>query len=101
MVITVTGRHLEITPAIRKHAEERANHLTKYYDLIQEIEIVLDGHDGKDRMVEMIVNAEHQLEFISKVSGQDLYGLIDQAAHKLERQLKDHKERVRNRMHSS
>jgi putative sigma-54 modulation protein len=101
VVITVTGRHLEITAAMRAHAEERANHLTKYYDLIQEIEVILEGHEGKEKMVEMIVNAEHNTEFVAKLAGHDLYGCIDQVAHKLERQLKDHKERMRNKMHSS
>jgi putative sigma-54 modulation protein len=100
MVITVTGRHLEITPAIRAHAEEKANHLTKYYDLIQAIEVILDANDGKTRTAEMIVNAENKAEFIARISGQDLYGCIDQVAHKLERQLVDYKERMRNKLHS-
>ena len=44
--ITITGRHLEITPAIRQHAEDKANKLTKYYDLIQEIEITVEQADN-------------------------------------------------------
>ena len=61
MNITITGRHLEITPAIRQHAEEKANKLTKYYDLIQEIEVILDGSEAKQKRAELVVNAEHRL----------------------------------------
>ena len=100
MIITISGRHFDITPAIRTHAEEKAKKLTKYYDLIKEIEVVMDG-SSKQKHVEMIVSAEHKNMFVAKVDGDDLYGCIDQVIHKLERQLTDHKERFRNRKHTA
>ena len=100
MIITLSGRHLEITPAMRKHAEEKAGKLTKYYDLIQEIEVVLEASAGTgQKKVEFIVSAEHKNRFVATAEGDDLYGCIDQVIHKLERQLTDHKERHRNRKH--
>jgi putative sigma-54 modulation protein len=101
VIITLSGRHLEITAAIRTHAEEKANKLTKFYDLIQEIEVVLEGSAGteKRRKVEFVVKAEHKNTFVASAEGDDLYGCIDQVCHKLERQLTDHKERFRNRKH--
>lgn len=101
MNITISGRHFDITPAIRTHAEEKANKLSKYYDLIKDIEIILDAGQDKMMHVEFIVNAEHNNQFIGKASGEDLYGCIDQVTHKLERQLTDHKERFRNRKHTT
>ncbi len=100
MIITIAGRHLEITPAIRTYAEDKANRLTKYYDLIQEIEIVLEPVADKNMKVEFIVNAEHNNTFVASTTGGDLYGCIDQVVHKLERQLTDHKDRFRNRKHT-
>ena len=41
--ITISGRHLEITPAIREYAEEKAGRLPKFYDLIHDVDIILDG----------------------------------------------------------
>ena len=101
MIITLSGKHLEITPAIRTYAEEKAGRLQKYYDLIQEIEVVLDGSADKTRRVEIIVNAEHKNTFVATADGEDLYGCIDQVIHKLERQLTDHKDRFRNRKHTT
>ncbi len=99
MIITVSGRHLEITPAIRQHAEDKANKLLKYYDLIKEIEVVLDGSADKHKRVEMIVSAEHRNMFVAACDGDDLYACIDMVSHKLERQITEHKDRFRNRKH--
>ena len=101
MNITLSGRHLEITPAIRAYAEEKAGRLTKYYDLIQDINVILDGSADKSKKVEMVITAGHKDRFVASVEGEDLYGCIDQVIHKLERQLTDHKERFRNRKHTA
>ncbi|HEX8915472.1 MAG TPA: ribosome-associated translation inhibitor RaiA [Humisphaera sp.] len=98
MVITVTGRHVEITPALKTFAEEKANKLTKYYDLIQQIEVIIDAQKA-GTTVEMIVNAEHNNEFIATVSDGDAYANIDGCVQKLERQLTEHKKKHRNRKH--
>jgi putative sigma-54 modulation protein len=98
--ITVSGRHLEITEAIRQHAEERANRLPKYYDLISGIEIILDGSAAKRKRAEIVVIAEHKNTFVAHHEGLDLYGCIDQAFHKVQQQIAAHKERFRNRKHS-
>ena len=73
--------------------------LTKYFDKIQEIEVVFDA--TKDRMsVEMIVNAEHRNMFIAHHDVGDAYACIDGCIEKLERQLTEHKDKFRNRKHS-
>jgi putative sigma-54 modulation protein len=98
VVVTVSARHMDITPPLKAYAEEKAGKLTKYYDLIQEIEVVLDA--GKDSMrVEMIVNAEHNDTFVAHYDQGDAYAGIDGCVQKLERQLSDHKKMYRNRKH--
>jgi len=89
---------MDVSAPLKQYAEQKTNKLTKYYDRIQEIEIVFDA--GKDSMqVEVIVNAEHKNMFIAKHNGNDAYACIDGCMDKLERQLTDHKERYRNRKH--
>lgn len=99
MIVTIASRHMEVTPALKAHAEERAKRLLKYFDRIQEIEVVFEA-SGKDRVtVEFIVNAEHNHIFLAKQDDGDAYANIDGCLHKLERQLTDHKEKLRNRKH--
>ena len=98
VIVTVAARHMDVSEALKKYAEQKANKLLKYYDRIQEIEVIFDA--GKDRTrVEMIVNAEHKHMFIAHHDHDDAYASIDGCVDKLERQLTDHKEKLRNRKH--
>jgi ribosomal subunit interface protein len=90
---------MEVTSALNAYAEQKAAKLTRYYDRIQEIEVVFDN--AKESMrVEMIVNAEHKNMFIAHHADDDAYACIDGCFAKLERQLSDHKKKFRNRKHS-
>ncbi len=98
MTITVIGRHMEVTPALKSYAEQKAGKLEKYYDLIQVIEVILDTEKDAPR-VEMIVHAEHRTTFIARHDEGDAYACIDSCSHKLERQITEHKKKFRNRKH--
>lgn len=98
MIVTISARHMEVTASLRSHAEQKASKLKKYYDRIQEIEVIFDA--AKDSVkVEMIVNAEHNGMFVANHGEGDAYLCVDACVHKLERQLSDHKELYRNRKH--
>jgi ribosome hibernation promoting factor len=98
MIITVASRHMEVTPPLKAYAESKANKLTKYFDRIQEVEIVIDN--SKDQAsVEMIVNAEHNSKIVAHHSNGDAYACIDGCFGKLERQLSELKKKLRNRKH--
>jgi putative sigma-54 modulation protein len=89
---------MDVTPAMKTFAEEKVNKLTKYYDRIQEIEVVFDAQKT-GTSVEVIVNAEHNDMFIAREADGDAYVLLDQCVGKLERQLTEHKKKHRNRKH--
>ena len=95
MLVTITGKHIEITDAIRAHAEEKVEKLPRYYNSISQIEVVIEGNDGGKQCVEIIVHAEHNDLLIAKELGTDTYTCIDTAVHKMERQLKKAKEKQR------
>ena len=101
MDLTISGRHLDITPAIRQYAEDKASKLPKYYDLIQKVDVILDGQEAKAKRAEFVVIAEHKNRFVAHHEGEDLYGCIDQALHKVQQQITAHKERFRNRKHNT
>lgn len=89
---------MEITPPLKAHAEQKVGKLTRYYDRIQEIEVVINSVKDQTE-VEVIVNAEHKNMFIARHNGADAYANIDECVEKLERQLSEHKKKVRNRKH--
>ena len=99
MELTISGRHFDITDAIRQYVTEKVTKLPRYYDRITSIEVVADKvHDSHE--LEIIVIVEHSDPFITKVSADSLYVCVDEAVDKLERRLTDHKDKIRNRKHN-
>ena len=98
MIVTVSSRHMEVTEPLKAYATSKANKLSKYYDRIQEIEVIFDNAKDRTR-VEMIVNAEHKNVFVAHHDNGDAYACVDGCVHKLERQLSEHKKKFRNRKH--
>ncbi len=98
MQIQVTARHVEVTDDIRDYAYSKANRLTRFYDRIHEIEVVLD-HEAEQFSAEMIVRADRKHTFVARETGPDTFVLIDVVIGRLERQLTKHKEKSRSRKH--
>lgn len=98
MLITFSTRHMENTPALKQHAEQKAGKLNKYFDRVQSIEVVLEA--VKDLMRgEVRVHVEHNHVLVSHHDDPDAYAAIDGAIHKMERQLAEQKKMVRNHKH--
>ena len=101
MKFSITGRHMELTDPIKKHARDKTEKFSRYYDSIKKVEVVIEGNQGNDLGVEIIVTAEHGKVFVVNEHGSDAYACMDAAAHKLERQLRKAKEKERNRKHAA
>ncbi len=99
MLFTITGKHVDITEAIRAHAEEKTAKLTKYYDSLTQVEVVVDSVKTNSVEVEIIAKAEHSNIFVASETGTDAYACIDVAVHKLEEQLRRAKTKQRNNKH--
>ena len=96
MLFTISGKHIDITEAIKRHAEEKTSKLPKYYDSINHVEVIIDGNKSGNTSVEIIARAEHSKIFIVTETGEDAYKCIDVAVRKLERQLRRKKGRERD-----
>ena len=100
MLFSITGKHVDITEAIRKHAEQKSAKLPKYYNSINQVEVIIDGRKSGNVSVEIIARGEHSKVFIVTETGEDAYRCIDLAVHKLERQLRRKKGKERDNKHT-
>jgi putative sigma-54 modulation protein len=100
LLFTISGKHIEITEAIKRHAQEKTAKLPKYYNSINQVEVIIDGNEGGNINVEIIARAEHSKIFVGTETGQDAYRCIDMAIHKLERQLRRAKGKERGHKHA-
>lgn len=94
MQIKLTGRHVSVTDNMKDHAREKAEKLLRFFDRIQEIRVVLDQEGGKPS-VEYVVDIELGDDLVAHDTSEDMFGSIDAVADKLERQLRRHKERLK------
>ncbi len=96
MRIEVTGRKLTVTDPIRTHAEAKCEKLTKFFDGVMEIDVVLDAAEHGEFDVEIVVDAVKHDRFVAHSKGPNIYTCIDQAVEKMSRQLNNFKERLKD-----
>ena len=98
MQVTVSGRHMGVSDSLKEYCEEKAGRLTRFYDRIRLIEVILDGSNGA-HSAEIIVHTDRADPFVAREEQADIYAAVDLMLDKLERQLRRHKEKIRNRKH--
>ena len=92
MQLSVKGRNLEITDALRQYAEEKLGRLRKYFEPIVTAGVVLSVE--KHRHIAEVTLRVRELTIRAEESTPDLYSSIDLVAEKLERQILRYKERI-------
>ena len=58
MLFTITGKHIDITEATKAHAQNKTSKLPRYYNSINQIEVMIDGNEGGKISVEIIARAD-------------------------------------------
>lgn len=86
MQVTVTGRHYEVTTALRSYLDVRLNRLSRYTDEVFKAHVTLSAEKHRHR-AEIVVHAEGK-DFTSKEVAEDMYVAVDRVADKLEKQLR-------------
>jgi putative sigma-54 modulation protein len=92
MQLTITGHHIDVTPALKNKVESKLAKLEKHFDHLTDIHCVLT-----------VEKLEHKAEATVNVSGStlhadaiesDMYAAIDSLVDKLSRQVIKYKEKL-------
>ena len=92
MNLHVTGHHLEITPAIRAYVVNKLDRVTRHFDHVIDVSVVL-AVDKLRQIVEANVHVSGK-DIHAQSVDPDMYAAIDALADKLDRQVKKHKEKL-------
>ncbi|MEX0765306.1 MAG: ribosome-associated translation inhibitor RaiA [bacterium] len=97
MHVIVQGKHLDVTPALREYAEEKVGKISRYFDQVQEAQVVLsverrDGM-GKAQVVEVTVWGDG-LVLRGEEASQDMYASIDLVFDKLRKQIEKYRSKL-------
>ncbi len=97
MQINISGHHLELTPPIRDYVNEKLDRLTRHYDQITNIQVILNVE--KVRQIAEATISIRGGEVFANAESEDLYATIDMLTDKLDRQLIKYKEKNVDRQH--
>lgn len=91
MNLTITGHHLEITPAIRSYVISRMDRIKRHFDHLIDINVVMTV-EKLQHIVEANVHLRGKDIFV-QAEDMDMYAAIDGLTDKLDRQVVKHKEK--------
>lgn len=94
MQINLTGRHIEVTEAMKEYVDNKFSKLERHFDHINNVHVILNVEKLQQKAEatlhlnggEVFANSEHT----------DMYAAIDSLVNKLDRQVLKHKEKLKN-----
>lgn len=92
MNIMITGRHMEMTDALKAYIETGLGKLKTHFDKVIDVDVVLDVE--KRRHIAEINLHANGVRIHGKESSQDMYASVDAVLAKLDKQVKKYKDRI-------
>ncbi|MFH2144732.1 MAG: ribosome-associated translation inhibitor RaiA [Candidatus Omnitrophota bacterium] len=93
MQIRISGRHFELTQALKEHISKRVERFKKYLDNIIDVHAIL-GVEKYRQYVEISVFGK-RLKITEKSVETDMYAAIDKVCLRIEQTLRRYKDKVK------
>ena len=104
MNLTISGHHLEVTPAIREYVQTKLERVKRHFDQVIDIAVILtvDNLTEKEtrQKAEINLRLSGKPVYVESLS-HDLYAAIDCLVDKLDRQVGKHKTRLQDHHHEA
>jgi putative sigma-54 modulation protein len=104
MNLTISGHHLEVTPALRSYVTSKLDRITRHFDQLVDIKVLLsvENQKEKDRRQRAECNIHVKgNDMFAESSHEDLYAAVDELVDKLDRQVGRHKEKIKDHQHEA
>jgi putative sigma-54 modulation protein len=104
MNLTISGHHVEVTPAMRSYVTTKLDRITRHFDQVVDVKVLLSVENEKEK--ERRQHAECNIhvkgsDMFAQTAHSDLYAAIDELMDKLDRQVVRHKDRIQSHSHSA
>ena len=104
MNLTISGHHLEVTPALRSYVTTKLDRIMRHFDQVVDVKVLLTIENQKEK--ERRQRAECSIrvkgsDMFAQSAHADLYAAVDELVDKLDRQVVRHKGRVKNHHHEA
>jgi putative sigma-54 modulation protein len=92
MQISLTGHHVDITPALKSYVDSKFERLERHFDQVTNVHVVLSVEKVRQK-AEANMHLNGADIFADSVE-EDMYAAIDGLVDKLDRQVKKYKEKI-------
>lgn len=104
MNLTISGHHLEVTPALRSYVTAKLDRITRHFDQVVDVKVLLSIEKQKEK--ERRQHAECNIyvkgsDLFAECSNQDLYAAVDELVDKLDRKVVRHKDKIKDHHHEA
>lgn len=104
MNLTISGHHLDVTPAIREYVQNKLERVKRHFDQVIDVAVILSVDNLREK--EKRHKAEINLNLSGKVlyaesTSENLYAAIDGLMDKLDRQVMKHKTKLQDHNHEA
>jgi putative sigma-54 modulation protein len=93
MDMTVTGRHVDVTPAIRQYAGKKLDHIGIDFPRILSAHYILEV-DKFRHIAELVLQCGNHITIEAREVSEDLYASIDRVVDKVARQMRKYKTKI-------
>ncbi len=104
MNYTISGHHLELTPAIREYVQSKLERIKRHFDQVIDISVILtvDKITKKEKCQKAEINLRVKGKDLHAESiDHDLYAAIDTLIDKLDRQVIKYKDKMQDHQHDA
>jgi putative sigma-54 modulation protein len=95
--ITVTGRHVSVTEAMRDYAYKKVENLHLDYPRIIDAKVILDVENKERQKAEIVLHCANHITIEVDTTTGDIYSAIDESVSKLARRMRKYKTRLLKR----
>jgi len=104
MNLTISGHHLEVTPALRSYVTSKLDRIVRHFDQVVDVKVLLTVENQKEK--ERRQRAECNIhvkgsDIFAECAHADLYAAVDELVDKLDRQVVRHKDRLQDHHHET
>ncbi len=104
MNLTISGHHLEVTPALRGYVTTKLERISRHFDQVVDIKVLLtvDNLKEKDQRQKAECNIHVKgRDLFAECAHSDLYAAVDELADKLDRQVLRYKDKTQEHHHDT
>ena len=104
MNFTISGHHLEVTPALRAHVTSKLDRISRHFDQVVDIKVILSVDNHKEKEMRQRAECSTHVkgrDLFAESAHEDLYAAVDELADKMDRQVLRYKDKTQDHHHDA